>query len=65
MTRLTTIMYAEKWKSIPKGSEHKLIIVILHKKIFKISKQTPSNKFNKFQILIQKKYSNNFKKTFS
>jgi len=27
MSRLTTIMYAEKWKSIPKGSEHKVIVV--------------------------------------
>ena len=28
MTRLTTISYAEKWKSMPKTSENKLVIVI-------------------------------------
>ena len=26
MSRLTTIMYAEKWKSIPKGSEIKVLV---------------------------------------
>lgn len=27
MNRLTTVSYAEKWKSIPKTSEHKLVMV--------------------------------------
>ncbi len=26
MTRLTTISYAEKWKSLPKTSEHRLVV---------------------------------------
>lgn len=26
MSRLTTVMYAEKWKSIPKGSETKVVV---------------------------------------